>query len=116
MRPYSVDLRRRIIDALEAGESTIGVARRFAVSDSSVRRYRRQVRERGTLEPRTPPGPVPRIGPEDYDALLAQVQAQPDATLREHCRSWHARTGLWVSLQTMSRKLRELGWTVKKSA
>lgn len=115
MRAYSVDLRHRIVDALEAGESTIDVARRFVVSESSVRRYRRQVHDRGTLEPGTPPGPIPRIGPEDDDALVAQVRAHPDATLREHCRHWHARTGQWVSLQTMSRKLRALGWTVKKS-
>ena len=116
MRPYSLDLRQRVVEALEAVEQTIDVARRFCVSDSSVRRYRRQLRERGTLEPRTPPGPTPRLGPESYEALRAQVRAHPDATLREHCRHWHARTEQWVSLQTMSRKLRELGWTVKKSA
>jgi transposase-like protein len=39
MRPYSCDLRERIIAALEAGERTGQVAARFAVNDQTVRRY-----------------------------------------------------------------------------
>jgi transposase len=115
MRPYSRDLRERIIAALEAGERTGRVAARFAVSDRTVRRYRQVLRERGSLAPKPLPGRH-RLTAGREAELLVQVQAHPDATLAEHCRRWQARTGQRLSLATMHRALRRLNWTIKKSA
>lgn len=106
MRPYSHDLRARIIAAVEAGQRTGEVAARFAVSDRTVRRYRQGLRERGSLAPRPIPG---------GRRLLGQLEADPDATLAAHCQTWQARTGQRVSLTTMHRAIRRLDWTVKKS-
>jgi transposase len=55
MRPYSRDLRERIIAALEAGERTGQVVARFVVSDRTVRRYRHLLQERGSLTPKPLP-------------------------------------------------------------
>jgi transposase len=115
MRPYSLDLRERIIAALEAGERTGQVAARFAVSDRTVRRYRQLLREQSSLAPRPIPGRRRLTAGREAD-VLAQVQADPDATLAEHCRAWQARTGQRLSLATMHRALQRLQWTVKKSA
>lgn len=114
MRPYSRDLRERIIAALAAGQRTGAVAARFAVSDRTVRRYRQVLRERGSLAPRPIPG-RPCLLANQEAALLAQLQADPDATLAEHCQRWAARTGQRLSLATMHRAIRRLAWTVKKS-
>lgn len=57
MRAYSLDRRQRIIRALEAGQFADAVAERFAVSRRSVRRYRQQRWEAGTLTSENRNGP-----------------------------------------------------------
>lgn len=115
MRAYSLDLRQRIIAALEAGQSVATVAERLSVSPRSVRRYRQQWREQGTLDGRLRPGRRRKIAADQEAMLLAQVAAAPDATLREHRQRWHAQTGVWVSEATLCRALQRLALTVKKS-
>ncbi len=48
-------------------------------------------------------------------ALWAQLEANDDATLERHCELWDERHGARVSVATMSRAVRKLGWTYKKS-
>jgi transposase len=60
-------------------------------------------------------GPQAPAGPVEADALRAQVLAQPDATLADHCRRWAAEHHVTVSVATMSRAFRRLGITLKKS-
>ena len=115
MRAYSLDLRQRIIAALEAGQSVATVAERLSVSPRSVRRYRQLWRAHETLETRPRPGRRRKIPVEQESLLQAQVQAFPDATLRDHRQRWHAQTGVWVSEATLCRSLQRLTWTVKKS-
>ena len=115
MRAYSLDLRQRIVAALEAGESVTAVATRFAVSPRTVRRYRHQWREAGTLIARTSPGRPRLISPDQHDALGAQVLADPDARLLDHCQQWAASTGVVVSEATMCRTLQKLALTHKKT-
>jgi hypothetical protein len=72
-------------------------------------------RERGSLEPLPgPSGPKPRITPEEYPALIAQLEAHPDATLEEHCTLWAATGHAAVSTGTMCRAQRRVVWTRKK--
>lgn len=115
MRAYSLDLRQRIMAALDAGQSVATVADRLSVSRRSVRRYRQQWREQGTLASRPRPGRRRKIPVKEEALLLKQVQAFPDATLREHRQRWHAQTGVWVSEATLCRALQRLALTVKKS-
>jgi transposase len=116
MRAYSLDLRLKIVQALDRGLPPSQVAAAFGVGVSSVRRYRQQWRATGDLAPRPIPGDTPLIGREQYPALRAQVARQPDATLAEHCQAWEQATGVRVSLATMSRTLTRLGLPLKKSA
>lgn len=62
MRPLSLDLRERVVAAVDEGvESQREIAERFAVSLSFVSRLLRR-REAGTLEPAPHGGgPTPRI-------------------------------------------------------
>jgi transposase len=115
MRAYSLDLRQRVIAALDAGQSVATVADRVSVSPRSVRRYRQQWRAQGSLATRPRPGRHRKIPAEQEDHLLTQVQTFPDATLREHRQRWHEQTGVWVSEATLCRALQRLTWTVKKS-
>src|SRR5918994_1526639 len=115
MKQYSVDLRERLLRAIDAGLSQAEVARLFGVGTATIARWRRRQRERGSVAPRPRVGRPRRIGRAQERALLAQVRALPDATLREHCAQWEAEQGMHLSESTMSRALARLGWPLKKS-
>jgi transposase len=116
MRAYSQDLRERIVRAVEGGTSRAEVARRFSVSERTVRRYLVRQATRGSFAPTAyRRGPAPAIRPAQEPALLAQLRIHPDATLAEHCEIWEREQGCAVSASTMCRAQQRVGWTVKKS-
>ncbi|MDP8952886.1 MAG: hypothetical protein M3N18_11765 [Actinomycetota bacterium] len=52
---------------------------------------------------------------EEKKALWRQLEENDDATLVRHCELWEQKTGVAVSVSTMSRAIREkLGWSYKK--
>ena len=115
MKQYSADLRERLLGAIDAGLPQTEAARLFGVSGSSIKRWRTQQRQTGSLAARRRTGRRRRIGAEQEAALLAQVAATPDATLAEHCAAWEATTGVHLSTATMSRTLTRLDQPRKKS-
>jgi hypothetical protein len=52
--------------------------------------------------------------PENLATLSAQLAAYPDERLIDHCQRWQERTGKAVSVATLHRARRALGWTHKK--
>jgi transposase len=112
MRAYSLDLRERIVAAVERGEQSIRqIARLFSVSLSCVVRLLQRKRRTGSVQPK-PHGGVP---PRKLDAaaearLLELVRAQPDATLAE----LRDRLGIPCSLMTIARVLQRHRITRKK--
>ena len=114
MRPSSLDLRERIVRAVDAGATQTAAAETFGVGRATVQRYVAQRRRHGSLAPRPPPGRAARIGPPHAAALRAQLDATPDATLAEHCARWAEAHGVRVSVATMLRAIARLGWTRKK--
>ncbi len=116
MRAYSMDLRERIVAAVGGGLSHRVVAAQFRVSLATVGNYLRLQRATGGLAPRPRPGGQPEIGPAQYPALRAQLEAAPDATLEQHCATWAAEQGYAVSVSTMLRTIGRLGWTHQKNA
>jgi transposase len=114
MRAYSLDLRRRVVAAVDAGTPRAEVARTFQVSLATIKRYRKQRRDTGLLQARTSPGRTPAITAAELPALAMQLAAQPDATLEQQCRSWRAAHGQVVSASAMRRAIKRLDWTRKK--
>jgi transposase len=114
MKAYSLDLRERVVRAVTDGQSVAAVARTFQVGQSTVKRYLAQQRRTGSLAPTKQARQPPRIGPAEQTALLAQLEARPDATLAEHCTQWAQEQGVTVSVPTMWRAIARLGWTPKK--
>ena len=103
VKQYSVDLRERLLRAIDAGLSQAEAARLFGVGTATIARWRQRQRARGSVAPRPRPGRPRRIGRAQERALLTQVRALPDATLREHCAQWEAEQGMRLSEATMSR-------------
>ena len=118
MKAYSVDLRERVLAAVEAGTPHAEIVRMLRVSLATIGRYVRLHREGGPLAGKRHPGMRPRIGEPERAALTAQLAAVgTDASLAEHCELWHTQQGVRVSVPTMGRALaRVAGWTHKKRA
>jgi transposase len=115
MKHYSADLRERLLGAIDAGLPLAEAARLFHVCPSTIVRWRRRRRTTGLATALPRPGRSPRVSPYQAAALRAQVAAAPDATLAEHCARWEMAHGVHLSVATMSRAIRRLGITVKKS-
>jgi transposase len=115
MKAYSLDLRQRIVAAVEGGQSKAEVARRFVVSYATVVRYITSWFREGDLTPRTSPGRPAHLDADDLAALEAQVTADPDATLAEHATTWAQGGGRAVSQWTIGRAVRRLELTREKS-
>jgi transposase len=82
-KPYSQDLRTRVIAAVDAGAGAYAVAPVFRVSVSYI--YKALIRRRTTGEVAARPsggGPKPKLAVHD-DALRARIAAEPDITLAE---------------------------------
>lgn len=115
MKPYSEDLRWRVVSAVSSGMSREDVAWRFAVSQPTITRWLRLQRETGDLTPKPVPGrPAVKLNAV-IKALPGRLVERADATLAEQCSWWHTVSGVAVSTATMSRALTRLGWTRKKS-
>lgn len=113
MKPYSMDLRERVVGACDAREgSREQIGKRFGVSTAWIRRLLQRRRETGSIAP-LPQNAGRKRGLNDQQMkkLKAWVRKHPDATLKE------IRAGMELSLSiaALDRALRVLGLTLKKS-
>ena len=114
MKAYSQDLRQRILKAIDAGQSQTEVAKTFTVSVATIKRYLKQRREMGNVEPKAIPGRPARKGAVLQTHLLAQLEAHPDARREKQCQLFEQTYGIKVSPASISRARAALGWTRKK--
>src|SRR3954447_12775833 len=106
MRAYSMDLRERIVAAVDAGLLQRQAAERFGGSLRSVERYLSRRRRSGSLaatEQRH--GREPKIRRQLQAWLSARLEAAADATLAEHVAAFVAAGGARVSLSAVSRAI-----------
>lgn len=83
MKPYSLDLRQRIVNAVKTGESKASVARRFEVSRPTVRCFLK-LDALGSLEPRKKNTRTYRkFTPAALGALKAWLKEKNDLTLKQ---------------------------------
>jgi transposase len=90
-------------------------ARRFGVAVTTVKRAVVQQLETGSLARKPIPSCPRRIGKDQEASLRARLEAAPDATVLEHCAWWAEHHGQRLSVTTMWRAIRRLGWTHNKS-
>jgi len=116
MRPYSLDLRQRVLQALQDGQSQRAIAARFALALATVQRYARQFRERQDLTPQPIPGRPRTLSAEKHEELAALVASRSDWTLERLAQAWQEQAGQKLSAATMHRTLRRIGYAYKKRA
>jgi transposase len=109
MRAYSMDLRERVVAAVDRGMTQEQAAATFGVSVNTVARYLARRRDTGSLAPTAyRHGPRPEKKARLQAWLPARLAVAADATLAEHAAAFVADEGMVVSLATMSRAITSL--------
>lgn len=113
-KPYSDDLRTRVIEAVKEGATYEEAAERHHVSLSSVGRFLRRERETGSVSP-AKFGGYKRYALAEHEGLVRRVLAeQPDITLAE-LKVVLAKRKVMVSQTSIFRFLCHLKLSFKKS-
>jgi transposase len=111
-----MDLRERVLAAIDRGVPRSEVVSTFDVSLASLKRWLASRRDTGDFKAHPPSGgPEASFTPALDEELRAQVAAFPDATLPEHAERWNAVHSTSISHWTIGRAIRRLGLSRKKS-
>ena len=116
MKPYSEDLRTRIVAAVEDGMPKTQAARLFGVSLSSIKRYCTLAANEEPLAPRKGGGRPPKTNSAIERLLEEDVSKRPYAAVRERAAFLRTASGVALSVSTVRRLLRRLGFSQKNGA
>jgi transposase len=115
MTCYSIDFRRKIIEAYDQGNTSIReVAKRFLVSPDTVSRLLKQYRLTGDLTPQKCGSKQKSVLSGYQETVLKMVEEHPDYTLWQYCEQFREQTGLDVSTSMMDRFFQHHNLTLKK--
>ena len=114
-RAYGEDLRRRVVEAIEAGMSSRAAARRFAIGESTAGAWHRSWKASGSYAPGRQGNP----GGSRLDRHAAFIiglteEAGRDITLSEIAERLEAERGEKIERSTVWHWLARRGITVKK--
>ena len=113
-KPLSNDLRKRMVEAVDSGQSRNAVARRYAVSPSAVVKLVQKWSGTGSYAPERQGKPPEFKLARHEDAVRKLVAALPDATLME-LKARLAKAGISASKSAIDRFLKHLGLGYKKN-
>ncbi len=110
-KPYSYDLRKKVIQAILLDGLKISEASLiFSISRNTIRLWLKRQRETGDFQqkPNQPPGNGHKI--TDWEKFAAFVEVNGDKTQVEMAQLWEGE----ISERTISRALKKIGFTRKK--
>src|SRR5512134_1141191 len=114
-KPYSDDLRGRVLEACDEGERPGRVAQRFRIGRSSVYLWLKRQREEGRDRPKKMGGgPLPVIRDAVEAALKRLVESDNHLTLAQYREQLAQAAGIFVHPWTVGRALWRLRLTRKK--
>ena len=114
-RAYSVDLRKRVVEAIVGGLSTREAARRFAIGLSTAGAWHRAWRDSGSLEPGRQGHPkVSKLDPHEAFILSLVDTQDRDITLAEIADRLAADRGVRTCAASVHAFFKKRDITVKK--
>jgi len=113
-KPYSMDLRERVVAAVEKGMSTRAVAAQFSIGIATVGTWARLKRAAGEVRPAKQGRPKGSVLDAHADFILAIVNEAPDTTLEEMVERLAEERGLSVVYTAVWKFLDRHGQTYKK--
>ena len=117
MKPYSLDLRQKVIDAYEAKEdSQRGLAKRFKIGFSTVQRLLKRYHAGEGIAPKPHGGgQSAKLSEPQLEQVKAIIESNNDATLVELCELTAEKLHVRLSRSTMGRISQKLGFSRKKT-
>ena len=112
-RPYSLDLRERVVAAAKAGKSCRQIAADFSIGVSTAVRWTGRERETGSPAALPMGGKRPYVLAGEREWVLRRVTERPDITLQEMLAELVGR-GVRVSYYGLWNYCRHLGLRFKK--
>lgn len=113
-RAYGIDLRQRVIDAIEGGMSTRAAARRYSIGESTAGAWHRRWRTTGTIEAGRQGNPGGSVLDAHEGFILASVDEAVDITLAEIAERLARERSVTVDPSTIWYFFRRRGITYKK--
>ena len=114
-KPYSQDLRNRVIEAVEnGGMSRRAAARRYEISESVAIKWLERLERSGSREPIGHGGHRPSKLMPHLEFLETARAEKSDITLQALCDRLLAERGVKADTSMMSRFFRRIGVTFKK--
>jgi transposase len=113
-KPYSQDLRDRVLDAIENGMSRRGAAERFEIGESSAIKWMERMERTGSRTAARMGGYKPRKLDPHREFLETARAEKSDVTLQGLCDRLLAERGVKADTSMMSRFFRRIGVTFKK--
>ena len=114
-RPYSNDLRERVVGAVVAGDSCRAVSARFGVAVSTVVKWSQRYRRTGSVAPGKVGGHRRRVLVPHRAFIVRRIGEEPHLTLHR-LKDELAERGIAVSHNTIWVFLRREGLRFKKNA
>jgi putative transposase len=116
MKPYSLDLRQKIIDTYEEGKiSQRELAKQFKVALSFIQKLVKQNRETGNIAAKVRTEQTPtKLNAQQLEILEQLVEENNDATLAELRQLLYQKTGVLIGRSTVDRMLGRINITLKK--
>ena len=122
-KPYSLDLRKRVVAAIERGLSCNQAAKQFGIGISTAIGWARRLRETGSIEPGKMGGHKPKAISGEHRVWLLQRIRDRDFTLRGLVAELAERglkvdyRSVWefVHAEKLSFKKKRGGWRTRSS-
>jgi transposase len=116
MRPYSQDLRERVLSALERGDRPTAIAKRFEVSRGWVYLVRNRLKRVGKRSSLPIGGYRTSVVAPLEAVLCSWIESKPDVTLSEMCERLVAEHGVTLKAPALWHQLNKWGLSFKKNA
>ena len=113
-KAYSVDLRLRVLAAIDAGLSKMQAHKTFQISRSTIDDWLKLRAQTGSVQ--VPEQRRSGRGLGAHEGFAAFAQRHQHSTLEQMQRAWQQETQQSVSLMSFSRALRQRDYTRKKRA
>lgn len=115
-RPYSLDLRERVVALVSGGMSCHEAAELNSIVPSTVVKWTQRLRLTGSPAAKPMGGKRPYLLEGERDWLLARIREKPDLTLHALLGELAEARGVVVSCDTLWRFLKREGISFKKNA
>ena len=111
---YPIELRKRVVEAIDTGMSKWEAHKTFKVSRSTIDDWLKLREKSFSLEAKTNYLRGPKAAIEDNEISRAFFEKHKLKTLMQICDAWFDESGQILSIETMSKTLKRFGYTRKK--